>query len=541
MNFKAFCLSAALIAGFAAPQGIAQSDFEVGGLGAIDSWNTSWIRSEDGALPQSLWRGSDADFLLTLFGAVAGADDLSPAAADLRRAIILSGGTRPSIGDADALLAARVDLLLEIGALEAAVDLMGQSPAARRDKSVDLYRAELALLQGNVATACRGVQSGQPTGDGSFRLLQATCFALAGNVPSAELALEFARESGITDPWYAGAIAALGDEDGASGPPARFEDGLTAALSIAGGLKTGDGSSVTLSPGAAAELLKRRDLGAGVRAALADIAGAAGLVSALDHLRAYEALLGSDDAGEGALQTAIEVFGSPEASAEDKIDAMVAALKEDGISASDVRLRARVLSPYLSRLPRTAETAPRALDLAILGVLGDDLPRAALWRQWADYERGEASEGLAFRKAYVDALLIVSGQDRSPASVGAVTTALIDASQGERTRVAELLVYLSALDLPLSSEARAFLLDLPSKGNRTGLDSWKLAASLHAFRSGSIGEGALGVVTLVDAPLSRIDPNDVAAMVSALRRGGMSPHARAFVLEALTPESLLSQ
>nr|WP_246849418.1 hypothetical protein [Rubellimicrobium arenae] len=159
---------------------------------------TGILPPEVTGLPLDLWAKSDESVLISLIRAEQ--TETLPALQELMVTLMLAEASAPVNGSADAMFLARVDKLLDLGALEAAQSLL---------ESGDLHDAEtfrrwfdVSLLRGTEADACtllRDNTSLAPT-----LMARVFCLARNGDWNAAVLTLNSARALGDVTP----------DEDG---------------------------------------------------------------------------------------------------------------------------------------------------------------------------------------------------------------------------------------------------------------------------------------------------------------------------------------
>jgi hypothetical protein len=142
-------------------------------------------------LPRSLWRGSQVDTLAALIAAER--IDTLPAMSDLLRVLLLAEADPPAAAGPDgALFLARIDKLLDLGALDPAWELL----AATDPDNPALFRRyfDVALLTGREGQACRLMASRPELAPTlSARIF---CLAHVGDWPAAALTLNIARALG---------------------------------------------------------------------------------------------------------------------------------------------------------------------------------------------------------------------------------------------------------------------------------------------------------------------------------------------------------
>lgn len=142
-------------------------------------------------LPRSLWSGSEVDTLAALIAAER--IDTLPAMSDLLRVLLLAEADPPATAGPDgALFLARIDKLLDLGALDPAWELL----AATDPDNPALFRRyfDVALLTGRESQACRLMASRPELAPTlSARIF---CLAHVGDWPAAALTLNTARALG---------------------------------------------------------------------------------------------------------------------------------------------------------------------------------------------------------------------------------------------------------------------------------------------------------------------------------------------------------
>ena len=173
-------------------------------------------------LPRTIWAGSDPGRLLRRIERLPRAS--VPAVDALARTLMLAEADPPqgaSPDEAEALLLARIDQLLERGALDAAralLDRAGTRTPERRRRAFDV-----ALLTGDETSACRAVEAEPRTrGDYARRVF---CLVRGGDWAAGALTFDGARALGALDPVEEALLATFIDDELASGPlppaPAR--------------------------------------------------------------------------------------------------------------------------------------------------------------------------------------------------------------------------------------------------------------------------------------------------------------------------------
>jgi len=164
-------------------------------LGPPEPETEGLVAAADLGLPGDLWGASTArDVAERLAGLP---PELPPTARDLLRRVVISRQASPRQGDDDdILLSARVDTLLEMGALDEARLLLG----ARPPENPELFRRwfDIALLKGAETEACRYLAE-RPDLSPTYPA-RIFCLARNGNWHVAALTLGTAESLGILSP-----------------------------------------------------------------------------------------------------------------------------------------------------------------------------------------------------------------------------------------------------------------------------------------------------------------------------------------------------
>ena len=191
-------------------------------LGPPDPASAGVLPPSVTGLPRTLWAGSDPGRLLRRIEALPRAS--VPAIDALAETLMLAEADPPreaSRAEAEALLLARIDQLVERGALDAAsalLDRAGARTPERRRRAFDV-----ALLTGDETSACRIVEAEPRTqGDHARRVF---CLVRGGDWAAGALTFDGARALGALHPVEEALLATFIDEELAAGPlpppPAR--------------------------------------------------------------------------------------------------------------------------------------------------------------------------------------------------------------------------------------------------------------------------------------------------------------------------------
>ena len=170
----ALSLSAIGLSGTALAQvDLAQVEDE--GMGELNAWGQRYLDIGEKEFPINLWRGSDDDTLLALLQSVRTAE-LTPAERSLLRRAVLSPATQPRGAQAEALLAERARLMLELGEARAAAALAPKLKQDPRGLDAETLAVDLDMASGQEASACATLAG--PVKEGVYWLkLRAVCVA----------------------------------------------------------------------------------------------------------------------------------------------------------------------------------------------------------------------------------------------------------------------------------------------------------------------------------------------------------------------------
>ncbi|MEZ5945998.1 MAG: hypothetical protein R3C04_03955 [Hyphomonas sp.] len=282
-------LCAALLAACLA--GPASAQIEDSGLGQVDPWGLGFLEQGEPSFQTAMWRGARTQDLLPMLQAVR-TSGLTPAERALLRRMVLSAALAPVGDEKDDMLAERARIAFELGEASAAAALMERLETPPPGLDPAETAADLNLAMGNQATACSGV--GQDGHDSAYwAKLRAVCAALSGNTSGAELAIEMARSQGVEDSWLLNAVFAASGEM-PNPPTAKFDSGIDLAMSFRANLAAPAKGGDPGRPDVAAAMAQQKLTPPVLRVKAANIAAAAGLLTAEEHRTAYNSALAAD-------------------------------------------------------------------------------------------------------------------------------------------------------------------------------------------------------------------------------------------------------
>ena len=506
----------------------ASAQVKEGGLGAIDPWGIGFLDPGETSMPSGMWNASRAEDLLPLMRQ-ARTNALTPAERILLRRVVLSPAERPEGVQADTLLGERTRIMYALGEAEAAAELMGQLKKPPRGMDAEAMAADLQLALGNQAIACGQVTGTAREGDYWARL-RAVCAVLEENTSAAELAVEFAQNQGVNDPWLFSAVYAVSG-DTQNRPPARFDSGLNLALSTKAELTPPLNAVSSSRPDLAAAMATRPSLPADLRVQAAGIAAQAGLLSAEDHRATYEALFTKSGYRPGSpIEIALSSMNNPAATTATRARSFSAALRTSADNAARFAAVSRLVKADLDELPQSSDTARQALMFARASLAAGDAEAAARWSGATEFEGVPLPD--PFEAAWIDGLIILGGGDASPASIEVVTTRLIEAAEGQnRQRAAAKLFSLwTSFGIAPPSEARAIMNGQTSVAGQR-LNPWNVMAVRAAAEADAAGEVVLQILGFTRGDPTQLDVTDLAVLIAALREIGADDAARILALE----------
>jgi len=172
----------------------APRQIEVAELGAVDPFEVG----VSPVLPETVWSTGHAgalDGALSVLPDRASPGWTSPAAARLALNALRSSGEPPQGGRDDFRLAAkRADRALAASRAQLVYELLSRTPRVNESDALSRVFAETALAMGRTQEACRAADALLEGRDAAYWLrLRASCLALDGAIPAAELTAELAR------------------------------------------------------------------------------------------------------------------------------------------------------------------------------------------------------------------------------------------------------------------------------------------------------------------------------------------------------------
>lgn len=519
--------AAAAVAALAPGSVLAQTPapIETQQLHELDAWSVSALTPADGAFGSDLWRKTDPSFLALAFDRLPAVYE-SPAAQALARRVLLSGGDAPR-GDAQAAARKRFEALGKMGAADELAIMAAGAGRALSDPLMAQYAAQAELARGRRPEACargRAAQGGETLPTFLLRL-RAYCAAVTGDRAAADLALELARTAGADDAWYTGAVAAAAGAPGARPPAARYENSLTAQLSLAAQLRPAPNPLANASTLALVALARSDQAQQPFRAQAAALAFRRGALSAgearailhatpaeiTSALPPIAAALRQVEAAPGTLQAATAI----------------ATVLRQATAPGDFAAAARFFKDDIAALQSAPDQTGAVLFARAALAAGDTSLAQRLVASARQAGAGESA--LASLDAALVALLGAGGDEG-----GVALHRRIDAGGTAAARAAARdVAILAALGAPVDGGVQSFLLANPPQGG-TSANSGVLIAFQAAVDRGAAAEGALlAALAAGEGGPGRLDIDSLDALIRGLRALGLDSDARRLAAEAL--------
>lgn len=506
----------------------ASAQIESDSMEDLSAWGQRYLSSNETEFPTTLWRNSDDEVLLSLLQSIRTAD-LGPAERRLLRRIVLSPATPPSGARAEALLAERARLMLELGEARAAAALVPQLEQAAPGLDAETLAVDLDLASGQEATACATLIG--PIKEGEYWLkLRAVCAVLQDNFAGAQLAIEVAADQGVDDPWMVEAIfAAAGDTP--NPPGAKFDSGLNIALSSKAVLDT---NRVTLAgdrPDLAAAAAQRPGVPSELRARFAEIASENDLISGADRRSILLTRLEDVDytpstAIEQALAAVIDPLTTDATRAEQLANVLADSAKTD---LNTYRSTSQLFLPDLEAFIQKPDAASFALEFAQAAMAAGDREMAMAWIVALSAEGVEQPD--PYHVALLEAADIIVGGDASRPSLRAIEKRLVNSvnSGAREDQAARLFAIWTGFGLPLSPIARDFVGQVSDQGER--IAQGQITGLNGAYLDDAIAETALRVLVTTNGEAGRLATSDFAVLLDTLIALDAEDIARDLALE----------
>lgn len=503
------------------PTGPKPSGIETQQLTQLDAWSVGALTRSQGGFDASLWSGTDPAMLAIELDHVP-ANYESPAARDLARRVLLSGGAAPA-GDAQAAARKRFEALGKMGAADELATMAAGAGPGLSDPVIAQYAAQAELARGRNPEACARGRAAVADPPPPFILrLRAYCAAVGGDRAAANLALDLIHGSGADDAWYQAAISAAAGAPGRRPPAARFDNSLTAQISLAAHLAPGANPLASASNMALLALVHADAAPQPVRAQATALAFRRGLISLGDARTVLQATP-AGGAGIPPINAALRTVEASPGSL-DAASAIATTLQASGAPA-DFYAVSRFFHDDIAALQQ-APNAAATLTFARAAIAVGDTQLAsrlmAIARQTTDPAALSPVEA---------AFAALRSRDGAP-DPNAAKHRTDSAGASFAKQAARDVAVLGAIGFPLDASAQAFVTANPSTtgvhADTATMTQLGVAASRH-----SLGETALLAVLATGNGPARLDTPSLLAVLSALHSVGLDSDARRFAVEAI--------
>lgn len=514
----------------------------VGTLGGPDLGNVGLL-DETGGFGADMWRGTERALVERLLPQLP-ASLPSPTLQALYRRLLLSAADLPhGTGDGSSFLGMRLERLIAAGQFETAKQLAALAGEASTDEAVLQARAEIALADNELASACGIANRAIRMSNATYWLkLSGFCHVLNGNEEAAQLAAALAAEQAPDDTGYQNLLTALINKSGSLPEDLADPDILQVAMLRFASLPM----PKTVSPEASPAVLKllARLPGAPVqdRLAAAQRAEAAGAFSPEELAQFYGEMPFSVEERAKARDLAPKLKGGranalmyQAARAQDNPAALASTLAtawQVARASDSFATVARVnLTPARDLVP-----APELIDTTVdhgraLMAAGD--PAAA--RRWYDMALASGGPGNSAATLLWPLVRLSLPPETMPEDSGALTAWLAQLPPDERARKGEILLSaLSGLGLATPDAVWAELAATKAPVQSGALPS---AAILHllaeAAQNRRIGQTVL--LSLICAGENATGLSQALVLepvLRALNGAGLQREARALAVDA---------
>src|SRR5579872_5571259 len=508
-------------------------------LAPVDPVWTGSLSPSDGALPETLWQGTEKAFVMAALPRLQ--PTLSPTLDDLARRLLLSNAVAPfgeDLPKSRSLAALRLDRIVALGYVDAAAQLIDQLPWKGDPEPVDRLRVEIGFLKNDDDGACGQVQSAIGRyQDVWWDRAEIACQALAGDGAKAALGLSLLRERQVPlDQVFDALVEAIANH--AAAKVEHMPDPTPIRLALLGAAKLPLPADALENADAAAlrAWATNANVPADRRVAAAERAAALGAFP-LDELRL---VYGEISFKPEERKTAIKQAGeSPRArallyaTAQQETAAAVRAealqsLLQAGLKRGEFAVTARLVSPLLLQIEPRADLDWFAPMAARVLYAVDRPQEAARWSQIA----GASEQGQLFLIARL------AQGDKGPSWPKDGLQSILEALQPKDATLepAKLLLagaLLQAVGEPVRPADWAALVALPPAAPASMPNAAVWLDGEDAVTGRRLGEALLDTLVMMAQAGGRMpsDPIVVAEAVARLNALGMSAEARHLALE----------
>lgn len=244
--------------------GPAEDAISTGALAEPDFASIGLMTSENGGFGADMWQGADRALVEQLLTKIP-ATVTSPALQRLRQRLLLSAAAPPQGASSGvSFLGLRLRRLIEAGQFEPAGQMAALAGSASKDETVLQARADIALAQNELKTACDLAAAQVRTSSAVYWLkLSGFCHVMNANEAAAQLTASLVAEQDADDAGYQSLLTALIAKSGKTPKSLPSPDILQMAMirfaslplpeKISGNISPASLKLMALMPGASAE------------------------------------------------------------------------------------------------------------------------------------------------------------------------------------------------------------------------------------------------------------------------------------------------
>lgn len=506
------------------------------------------LTPENGGFEATLWQGTSAEIAHDLLSHIATGTQSATINKLLRR-LLLAAATPPEsavkAADTQRFFEVRVQTLVQLGALDEALNLMMAVPKGSRSAAFIRQATEIAFLSPDLGQACGDVRQMLSRSDDLFWLRASiVCDTLDGSLERVELDSRLLNEIGDPDSRFNRLTSAL---LGGETPSIENADGLApesfAIAGLSGGARQVDNVK-TVAPKWITALVKAPSTPFNARLQLAERAVSLGLMGSADLQILYQEVQVNDtrldqlltlvendpDAQASALLfRAAESQESALARAQLITQAFTLAEKRQKVQALAAPLAEIVLEmPVISQLDWFAATAVRILIAANRGTEATDWSRLAsraktqpqmrAWAQlWPLTYLANGAETIPWDGALIDQWWQLKQDEQTPEKASKKVT---------------LLALLQTMGGVISDDAWRSMVT-PVNGPPVMVMPLSIRQAITiAVREKRLAETILlSAIALSAHPLNAFSGSDLLFLVTALKDLGLQAEARQFALD----------
>ncbi|MBC06070.1 antifreeze glycopeptide [Thalassospira sp.] len=394
-------------------------------LGAVDSEAVGTLDRSRGGLGIDMWNGTTRRSAAQLISELP-ATPATHAARDLQRRMLLSAAALPQDSQEISLLEARVAKLIEMGALDDAIELVRAAPQGSRGSMLAQAEVNALLIGAEIDAACDAIESYSASYDELFWLKAAAMCAFYANDPtSAAFSVDLVREmGGEGDATFFGLVSAI--RSGNAANPELLNDLRPLDLALLAIAKQSIPTSQLENgnPAAIIGITNADATATDVRLEAARKAEKLGLISPEQLASVYRSVSFTADALANVLDDASEGIQARQyaklyqAAAQSDVPAaraeILAALFETAEFEGDFMQAARLSAPLMADIPVNGDFSWFAVPALKASIASNGFERAANWLQVAK-SSANASNDISSRLSLLYPVLAMSGLEETGA------------------------------------------------------------------------------------------------------------------------------